>query len=216
MDRPPSTIELMTAWAGSYRRLQGVRLIRSRALTDDDRSVRDRLAVASVPRCFLDLARSGGPQRLRTLLIDARQRCIAEPTAVAERAALHPGVPGSRLLGAVARDVVRTGADATLTTSCTVASPRSASRPTTCPCKWRSTGRTGSCLPTSRSRRHRCPSSATHSAPGTQRVIDLDHRKDQAYRQAGWNCLRIGGYRLDHDWEGFVLDVPAALGGARV
>ena len=194
VDRPPPTIELMTAWAGSYRRLQGVRLIRSRTLTDDDRSVRDRLAVASVPRCFLDLARSGGPRRLRALLIDARQRRIADPTAVAERAALHPGVPGSRLLGAVARDVARTGADSTLTD---VVHRRLASvglAPDDVP------------VPVEIDRQDRvlhpditfastqvcieCDSLAHH---GTQRAIDLDHRKDQAYRQAGGTACGSAG-----------------------
>jgi hypothetical protein len=50
---------------------------------------------------------------------------------------------------------------------------------------------------------------------GTQRGLDLDHRKDQGYRQAVWNCLCVGWYRVDTDWSGFVDDVQAALDAGR-
>ncbi|HSJ45710.1 MAG TPA: hypothetical protein VK923_13605, partial [Euzebyales bacterium] len=217
VDRAPPTIELVAEWTTSVRRLQGVRVIRSRTLIDDDRSVRDRLAVASVPRCFMDLGRTGGSVRLRTPLIDARQRRIADPTAVAQRAALHPGVPGSRLLAVIARDVARTGADSTLTDVVhrRLASVGLAPDDVPAPVMVEPQDRILHPDITFALRRVciECDSLAHH---GTQRAIDLDHRKDQAYRQAGWNCLRIGWYRLDHDWKGFVRDIRAALAGSRV
>lgn len=217
IDRAPPTIELVTPWTASARRLHAVRLIRSRTLIDDDRSERHRLAVASPERCFLDLARPGMQHRVRALLIDARQRGIGAPAAVADRAALHPGVPGAPLLATTAREVANTGADSILAD---LVYERLVSRglvpdatPVAIPIEGQ--GRTLHPDITFASARVciECDSLAHHA---TQRAIDLDHRKDQAYRQVRWNCLRIGWYRFDHDWIGFVHDVTAALLAAGV
>jgi hypothetical protein len=53
-----------------------------------------------------------------------------------------------------------------------------------------------------------CDSLAHH---GSQQAIDIDHRKDQAYAEARWQCLRIGWRRFDTDWTGFVATLRQAL-----
>ena len=136
---------------------------------------------------------------------------------MADRAAQHCGVPGSRLLTAVALDVARTGADSILSDLVHRRLVEHGLRPDDVPVPV-PIGHQGRVL-------HpditfawakvgiECDSLAHH---GTQRAIDLDHRKDQAYRQVGWDCPRIGWYRYDHDWPGFVRDVEATLDRARV
>jgi len=53
-----------------------------------------------------------------------------------------------------------------------------------------------------------CDSLAHH---GSQRAIDLDHRKDQSYSRAHWKCMRIGWRRFERDWTGFVAALRHAL-----
>jgi hypothetical protein len=103
--RPPPIVSLVVPWASGRRRLHAVRTMRSRTLLDEDRGERSRLAVASPERCFLDAGRTDSRERLRTMLIDARQRRVVEPLAVATRALVHPRIPGSSQLVSAARDV---------------------------------------------------------------------------------------------------------------
>lgn len=214
LDRPPPIVTLVVPWTGSRRRLRAVRIIRSRTLLPEDRTVVAGLAVAAVERCFLDSGRVDSVARLRTLQIDARQRRIGVPASTGARALLHPKVPGSSKVVTAARQVESVGADSALTDAVhrrLIAAgliPDATSATVTVP--------TGRILhPDITYARERvsieCDSLGFH---GTQRGLDLDHRKDQGYRQALWNCLRIGWYRYENDWDGFERDVRAALGAA--
>lgn len=212
LDRQPPLVTVVVPWVSSRRRLRAVRIIRSRTLLPEDYTMVAGLAVATVERCFLDSGRVESTARLRTLQIDARQRRVGAPASTGARARLHPRVPGSSRVVAAARQVDAVGADSALTdavhrrliaaglipdaTPATIATP---------------TGRTLHPDITFARRRVciECDSLGFH---GTQRGLDLDHRKDQAYRQAHWNCLRVGWYRYETDWDGFAHDVRAALG----
>lgn len=211
LDRRPPIITVVVPWNHGTRQLRGVKTIRSRTLLDGDRATHGGLPVATVHRCFVDAARTDSQARLRTLLIDARQRRIADPADVGARALETPGAPGGRRLVAAVRDVVAVGADSVLSDivhrRLLDAGLPPDPEPVTVPTP------SGRILhPDITYHRSRvcieCDSLGFH---GTQRGLDLDHRKDQGYRRAGWNCLRLGWYRLDSDWTGFLQDVRLAL-----
>lgn len=209
--RPPPVITVVIPWERNRRRLHAVRTVRSRTLIAEDRDEAQGVAVASPERCFLDAGRTDSRARLRTMLIDAMQRRIVSSDDVAVRALLHPKVPGAQRLIAAARDVAAVEVDSRLSdvvhrrllTAGIVPDARPAT--VTVP-----GGRTLHPDITFAGRQVcvECDSLGFH---GTQRGLDLDHRKDQGYRQAGWNCLRVGWYRIDTDWDGFVEDVRLAL-----
>jgi hypothetical protein len=211
--RPPPFVTLVVPWTASRRRLRGVRTIRSRTLLEEDHTTVERLAVATPERTFVDTSRTDGHRRLRILLIDARQRRITEPSSTAARGLLHPGIPGVSQLVAAARDVDGRGVDSALSDvvhgRLVLAGLRPDPHPVPVPTP---SGRVLHPDITFASARVciECDSLGFH---GTQRGLDLDHRKDQAYRQAGWNCLRTGWYRADTDWDGFEHDVRVALLG---
>jgi hypothetical protein len=211
LDRHPPLVIVVVPWNRGTRRLHTVRTVRSRTLRPEDDDVVDGLAVASAERCFLDAGRTDGRDRLRVLLIDARQRRVAEPSAVAARALLNHRVPGAGRLVAAARDVDAVGTDSVFSDAVhrrlldTGLVPDSHPVPVATP-----GGRVlhpditfavaRVCI--------ECDSLGHH---GTQRGLDLDHRKEQGYRQAGWNCVRITWRRFDTDWDGFVKDLRLAL-----
>ena len=208
---PPPVVTLVVPWDRGVRRLQAVRTIRSRTLLDEDRTTVQRLAAAVVERCFLDTSRTVGRGGLRTHLIDARQRRIAAPSDVTARALLHPGVPGAGGLIAAGADVDHVGADSAFSDAVHRRLLAAGLHPDPDPTPVRTPqGRT--LHPDITFAAHQvcveCDSLGYH---GTQKGLDLDHRKDQAYRQAGWICIRISWYRFDHDWDGFVVDVITAL-----
>lgn len=211
LTRPLPIVTLVIPWERGRRRLHAVRTVRSRTLIEDDYRAISGLAVASVERSFLDAARTDGRQRLRALLIDARQRRIVEPGDVACRALLHPFAPGAQRLLAAVHDVTTLGADSPFTDLVHRRLLDAGFRPDAQPAKV--TTPSGRVLhPDITFAQARvcieCDSLGHH---GTQRGLDLDHRKDQGYRQAGWNCLRIGWHRNDNDWPGFERDLGSAL-----
>ena len=193
--------------------LAGVRIIRSRTLVEADRSEVLKLPVAAPPRSFLDLTRSC-PQagRLRTLLIDARQRNVTTPVLVIERlAAMSSRAPGRDRLLFAAAEVDTVGSDSVLSDIVHRRLLMEGLLPDARPVE----------IPVDGGRRLHpdityasarvcieCDSLAHHSS---QRAVDLDHRKDEAYGRARWKCLRIGWRRLDRDWNGFVDTVRHAL-----
>lgn len=212
--RPPPIVTLVVPWQRGTRQLRAVRIIRSRTLLDDDRATLSGLAVATPQRCFLDAARTDGRPRLRTMLIDARQRRIAEPATALARGLLHPSVPGAKTLIAAARDVDAVGADSVLSDLVHRRLIDAGLAPDSHPATVATPGgrilhpditfaASKVCI--------ECDSLGFH---GTQRGLALDHQKDQGYRQASWNCLRIGWFRYDTDWDGFERDVRLAVAAA--
>lgn len=209
--RPPPIVTLVAPWRSGRPHLHAVRTIRSRTLLDEDRAVVGGVAVATPQRSFIDASRTDARERSRILLIDARQRRITEPADVAARALLHPRIPGVSRLVAAARDIDGRGVDSALSDVVHGRLLMAGLHPDAHP----------RAVPTPAGRVlhpditfsdvHVCIECDSLGFHGTQRGLDLDHRKDHAYRQAGWNCLRIGWYRLDTDWEGFERDVRAAF-----
>jgi hypothetical protein len=145
------------------------------------------------------------------MLIDARQRSVVDPAEVIERASRsHPRLPGRQRLLAAATDVLTVGADSALSYVVHQRLVADGLKPDPHPVPVVAAGRrlhpditfvdARVCI--------ECDSLAHHS---DQRAIDLDHRKDQAYRLAGWLCLRVGWRRVDLDWSGFSSAVRDAL-----
>jgi hypothetical protein len=209
--RPPPIVTLVVPWNRGTRRLHAVRTIRSRTLLDDDRGTVGGLPVTEAERCMLDTARTDSQARLRTLLIDGHQRRVFEPPNVALRAMLTPGVPGAHRLIAAVRDVDQVGADSVFSDAVHRRLLDAGLEPDPQPVGVPTPGgrvlhpditfgAAKVCI--------ECDSLGFH---GTQRGLDLDHRKDLAYLRAGWIVIRVGWLRYETDWDGFVRDVRAAL-----
>jgi hypothetical protein len=208
----PACLMIVVPHADRAPRLRRARVIRSRTLIEDDRTTVQNLACAVPARALLDAAETTDRSALRGMLIDARQRRVVEPAAVIARVApLSRRVPGRNRLLRAAFEVDAVGADSALTYEVQRRLVASGLRPDAHPVA----------VDVGHGRRLHpditfaaaavcieCDSLAHH---GSQRAIDLDHRKDQAYSEARWKCLRIGWRRLDHDWDGFVTVVRRAL-----
>lgn len=211
LNRPPRQPTLVLPHGCRAPKLADVKLMRSRTLVVSDHSTVRDLATAVPARCFLDAAASCDRPRLRGLLIDARQRNVVTPAEVIARVgALPPRAPGRDLLLSSAVDVDLVGADSVLSDLVHRRLAAAGLLPDAFPAVVAVDGRrlhpditfspAQVCI--------ECDSLAFHS---TQRAIDLDHRKDQAYSRGHWKCLRIGWRRFDRDWNGFVVEVRHAL-----
>lgn len=211
LPNPPSRVALVIPHDQRAPRLRGVVVSRSRTLVDGDLSSIAQLSCVTPPRAFLDASPRHDEGALRVMLIDARQRRVAEPADVVARIApLSPQVPGRARLLRAALDVDTVGADSVLTDHVHRRLLDSGLRPDPHPVS----------VDVGRRRLHpditfaqervciECDSLAHH---GTQRAIDLDHRKSEGYTAAGWTCLRIGWRRFDRDWDGFVAAVGHAI-----
>jgi len=194
----PKQILLVVHHSRRAPALKGVRIVRSRTLNEQDWSSARGLATTTPSRSFLDTAAFHHPARLRELLIDARQRNVVTPAQVIERIALLSSrVPGRDRLLRAAVDVDGVGADSVLTDLVHQRLMAEGFLPDPHP----------AAIEVERGRRLHpditfarqwvcieCDSLAHH---GSQRAIDLDHRKDQSYSRAHWKCMRIGWRRFD-------------------
>ena len=212
IDTAPSTVTLVVPHKVRASRLDGVEVVRSRTLVAGDRVLVGRLACVVPPRAFLDAAVAHDLSDLRLMLIDARQRRVVEPAAVISRISSLPWqAPGRGRLLHAAVDVDAVGADSVLTDRVHRRLVTAGLRPDPHPVPVQTRG--GRRLHpdiTFAARRTciECDSVAHHS---TQRAIDLDHRKTEAYAAARWTCIRIGWHRFDRDWDGFVRAVRNAV-----
>ncbi|HSJ44707.1 MAG TPA: type IV toxin-antitoxin system AbiEi family antitoxin domain-containing protein [Euzebyales bacterium] len=212
VDRQPARLMLVVPHGRRARRLHAVDVVRSRTLRTDDITVVRGLRCTTPPRAFLDAAPATlDDPELRAMLIDARQRGIAQPAEVGERAALAtPTLPGRRrLLDAIAA-VTEVGADSVLSDLVHRRLVADGLSPDPTPTPVTVEGRRLHPDITFASARVciECDSLAHHA---DQRALDLDHRKDHAYTTARWRCLRVGWRRYDRDWPGFVAAVRQAL-----
>lgn len=208
----PSHVALAVPHDRRAPRLRGVVVTRTRTLVEADRMTVEHLSCAAAPRAFADAAPVHEQGDLRVLLIDARQRNVVEPADVLDRVARLPvNVPGRARLLRAALDVDAVGADSVLTDQVHRRLLEDGLRPDPHPAPI-AVGRSRRLHPDITFSDERvcieCDSLAHH---GTQRDIDLDHRKNEAYQAAGWICLRIGWRRFDHDWPGFVVAVRRAI-----
>jgi hypothetical protein len=209
---PPARPRIVVPHTKRAPRIGGVQIVRSRTLLEEDRTTVQRLACAAPARAFLDAAAHHDQRALRGMLIDARQRRVVEPaTVIARIAQVSPRAPGRNRLLRAAFDVDAVGADSALTHEVQRRLLASGLQPDTHPVTVH-VGHGRRLHPDITFRDSlvciECDSLAHH---GSQRAIDLDHRKDQAYDEARWKCVRIGWRRLDHDWDGFVTTVRRAL-----
>lgn len=212
IDEPPERVVLVIPHERRAPRLRGVRITRSRTLIDEDVTAIRGLACTTPQRAFVDAAPAHDRGSLRILLIDARQRGVVTPADVIARAELvSPQAQGrGRLLGA-ARDVDAAGSDSVLSDLVHRRLLAEGFRPDPHPVAVRADrerrlhpditfARSFVCI--------ECDSLAHHS---TQDAIDIDHRKEQSYRQAQWMCVRIGWRRHERDWAGFTDMLQKAL-----
>jgi hypothetical protein len=194
------------------RILDDVRVIASRTLRPEDLTVRRRVPVTRVDRSFLDLALPPTPAvtPVRDVLVTAIQRRLVDTETL--RAALDRGrgMPGRGVLIRALDDLTLTGADSPLSHRVVRRLMRHGFRPDRRPAVVRTPGRdlhpdaTFSpqrvCLECDGLRWHR-----------TQKDLAIDHRKDRAYRKAGWTPIRIGWWEFDHGWNGFLAELREAL-----
>lgn len=204
LDRQPPIVTLVVPWTSSRHRLRAVQAIRSRTLLPEDYTVVAGLPVAAVERCFLDYGRVDPVGRLRTLQIDARQRRIGAPASTGARALLHPKVPGSGNVVTAARQVEAVGADSALTDAAHRRLIVSGFVPDATPATVT--------IPTGRTLHPDITFAGQRVCIECDSLVVSIDRKEQAYRQAHWNCLRISWYRYETDWRGFEHDLRTALG----
>ena len=210
IDDPPLRPTIVLPAANRSRAPAGMRVTRSRTLSEVHRERVGGVWVATVPRALLDAAATASRDRLRAWLIDARQRRLVTVAQVVALAAAYPSTPGrGRLLQACA-DVEASGADSVLVAQVELrlraarfhldVPPRTVATP-------------GRVLHPDLTLRGvpvgiEADGFGTHSS---RRALDLDQRKHNAYALVGWMMLRIGWTRLGDDWEGFVAELREAV-----
>lgn len=179
---------------------------RSRNLTTGDVLRVDGILATVPARALLDLAGRSDPTTLRERIIDARQRRLVTIDLLRRRLDGWRGATGRPLLVRAVEDVSRTGADSPLTRAVEEALVAAGLRPDPHPAVVRVRGR--SLHPditfASHSLAIECDSIGYHAG---QRVLDLDARKHNAYRAAGWVSLRITWRGLHRDLDTFVAHV---------
>lgn len=191
----------------------GIRITRSRTVEAADVVALRGIRVVTVPRAFLDAAATSSPPHLRGLLIDGRQRRMADVEEIADRAARTVRAHGRGRLLRACSDVAGSGADSVL-----VAKVES----------WlRRQGVTFDVPP----RSVPTPGRVLHpdltvadvpvaievdgfGAHGSRRGMDLDQRKHNAYLLARWAVLRIGWDRFTNDAWGFLTELRRAIAEA--
>ena len=208
---PVRVVTPMTRHAVRTADAEQVRIIASRTVRDDDLTVRRRVPVATVDRCFLDMVLPPAPAitPLREMLVTAFQRRLASEASLRERLDQARGMPG-RVLLRRALDDLTTGADSPFSDRVVRRLRRDGLRPDRAPVTIETPGRV--LHPDITFCRQRvcieCDGLRFHSS---QKQLAIDHRKDRRYRQAGWTVFRIGWWEFDHGWNAFVTDLRAAL-----
>ena len=192
------------------RRLDGVRVQRSRTLAEVDWWLAGEVRVATVERALLDVARFASQAQLRGLLIDGRQRRLLDVAELARRAGGLSQLPGRARLLAACEDVLGSGADSPLVVEVEGWLRREGFH-LDVPARTVSTAT-----------RVLHPDITLSGLPigievdgfgyhADRRALDLDQRKHNAYLVAGWIVLRITWDRLRHDPEGFLAELRAAI-----
>lgn len=211
---PVRIVTPMTRHAVRTADPEQVRVIASRTLRDDDLTVRRRVPVANVERCFLDAVVPPAPilGDLRDWLVTSFQQRLTDEASVRARLEKARGMPG-RVLLRRALDDLTTGADSPFSDRVVRRLRRDGFRPDPTPAAIETPGRV--LHPDITFCDHRvcieCDGLRYHS---TQRQLTIDHRKDRRYRQVDWTVLRIGWWEFEHGWNAFTSDLRAALAAA--
>jgi hypothetical protein len=215
----PTSIRLvapMNRHANRSFDIDRVKVIASRTVTPGDGTTHRRVQCATAPRCFVDMVVPPSPPVgvVRDTLITAVQARATSVGEVYERVDRAKGVPGRRVLLRALEDVASTGADSPFTLRVQRRLERSGFRPDAHPATIETPGRTLHPDITFTAARVaiECDSMLAHSR---QRDLAIDHKKDRAYRDAGWVVLRIGWWEFHRRWDGFVADLQRALVAAQ-
>lgn len=209
-DMTPPTTQLVVPEGRRARRLERVRVVRSRTLRPDDHGSWHGVRLATVQRALLDAAARTGRETLRTWLIDGRQRRLLEVVAVAGRAVSATSVPGRGRLLLACADVDRSAADSMLVAEVETRLRQAGFR---LDVPARTVAVPGRMLHPDLTLRGlsigiEVDGFGTHS---TRHALDLDQRKHNAYALVGWVVLRIGWTRMSADWNGFVAELRSAI-----
>ena len=213
VDEPPVRVHLVVSPGRRRPGRHDVHVIRSRTLLPTDHEPLGGISVARAPRAMLDAAGGLGRERLRGWLIDGRQRGLLVVGEVLARAMLTPSAAGRGRLLAACRDVDASGADSALAAEVEVRLRAAGFEldvpPRTVPVPGRvlHPDLTVRGLPVA----IEVDGFGSHAS---QRGLDLDQRKHNAYALAGWTVLRIGWARLTRDWVGFLAELRAAVARA--
>lgn len=208
---PPSTV-LVVPHSRRAPRLGAVRVRRTRTLPSEDLTRVAGLRCTTPPRALLDATPDVGDPDVRKVLIDGRQRNVLQPADALARAAAAPvRLPGRRRLIAAAIDVDAVGADSVLTDVVHRALIAAGLAPDPHPVTIEVPGGRRLHPDITFADARVCIEVDSLAHHGDQRSIDFDHRKDQAYADVWWRCLRVGWRRADHDMAGFVAAVDRQL-----
>ncbi len=206
----PLDVELLIPASRRRRPVDGIDVRRTTTLLPSDTVPYAGVALATVPRGFLDAARGTSRERLRALLIDARQRRLVTVEDIAARLDRAPRAVGRQRLAAACRDVAGSGADSPLVERVE---------------RWlEQLGYVLDVPPrvVETASRTLHPDITLAGLPvaievdgfayhASRRELDLDQRKHNAYLLAGWTVLRIGWDRFAADRPGFLAELRAAI-----
>lgn len=191
----------------------GIEIRRSVTLREDDVVSAHGVELATIPRALLDASATSSRDRLRTWLIDARQRRLTTIDEVLHRALVETCVKGRRRLLQACEDVQGSGADSTFVRVVE---------------EWLAEVGIAFDVPP---RVVQTPSRLLHpditlaglpvaieadgfGAHATRRTLERDQRKHNAYLLAGWIVLRIGWQRFREDRAGFLHELRVAMAQA--
>jgi len=209
-DKPPPFITILVRWGRRGRNLAGVRIIRSRVIEPDDLEEVDGILVTTIERACLDLAGRVPRRRLRSHLIDARQRRKVQLSKVAERALKVLRVPGRNRLLRLVMELDPRNADSIFTDMVHQRLVADGLVPDQKPVPVPVPGRT--LHPDITFAAHQlaieCDGYGSHSE---RSQLELDNRKTNAYQIVKWNVLRIDWDRFENDWDGFLAEVRAFI-----
>ncbi len=210
VDQPPLRPQLVVPIEHRSPSISNVQVTRSSTLFVDDTRLDHGVRVASVPRAFLDAAARSGTDRLRTWLVDGRQRRIVNPGEVVARARASPRACGRGRLLEACRQVDGSAADSALVVE---VERRLRSLGFDLDVPARTVEVPGRVLHPDLTIRGLPVAIEVDGfgAHASRRGLDLDQRKHNAYALAGWVVLRIGWDRLREDWDGFVAELRHAI-----
>ena len=212
-DQPPLRPQLVVPWRHRTPRCAGASVARTTTLRSDDAAHDRGVLLATVSRALLDAAARAGTDRLRSWLVDGRQRRLVDPAAVLARANASPGVRGRSRLVRACSDADDSAADSALAAE-VERLLRSLGFELDVPARTVEVpGRVLHPDLTLRGLRIAVEVDG-FGAHASRRGLDLDQRKHNAYSLAGWTVLRIGWDRLRDDWDGFVAELRWAVARA--
>lgn len=208
----PTTIELVVPYGRNYPDLgPGVRVLRSRTLRRIDRRVVDGIPATTPQRTICDLAAVLPVWRLRSVLIEAKQRRLTDVPQVLRRTAGMRGTKGMPVLRMVARQVDAAGSDSTLAWRARQVLIQAGLRPDRD--EHPVTASNGVTVhidvPFAA---YRVGVEAEGLGPHTERVqFEKDLRRRNTLRLTDWLIIWLSWQRLDEDPDGFVEEVRAEL-----